>query len=286
MLLLLGWHAAHSGPHPHPNIRSMMRRTVQEEGLRGLYRGVAPTLLGILPYSGIKFYVYQSLKQAYRTHMINAAALAEILSTADVQQPVQQNGEQPEQQPGTVGKVEAAASSRLPVWLMLVFGGVSGLVAQTITYPLDVVRRQMQVQGMAQLHAAEIGPPPCSSGSRDSLRANNKSGGVDYAAHARGYASTCTTAETSSRVICNSSTGSSSIQQDRAYGAVSGRQPAQQHLARLTMLQTAKDIVAVGGWMGFVRGLSINYLKVVPSTAVGFTIYDAMKSYLDVASNL
>ena len=37
-------------------------------------------------------------------------------------------------------------SQRLPVWLMLSFGGLAGVAAQTMTYPLDVVRRQMQVR--------------------------------------------------------------------------------------------------------------------------------------------
>jgi hypothetical protein len=31
---------------------------------------------------------------------------------------------------------------------------------------------------------------------------------------------------------------------------------------------------------GMFRGLSINYLKVVPSTAIGFTVYDYLKAYL------
>ena len=40
---------------------------------------------------------------------------------------------------------------KLPVPVMLLFGACSGLVAQTATYPFDVVRRQMQVQGISTL---------------------------------------------------------------------------------------------------------------------------------------
>eukprot|EP00951_Prasinocladus_malaysianus_P032106 scaffold310891_cov35-Prasinocladus_malaysianus.AAC.1 len=39
---------------------------VSREGVAGLYKGIGPTLCGILPYAGIKFYVYQKLKEKYR----------------------------------------------------------------------------------------------------------------------------------------------------------------------------------------------------------------------------
>ena len=41
-------------------IRSMLRTTFQREGFRGLYHGIGPTLVGIVPYAGLKFYVYQA----------------------------------------------------------------------------------------------------------------------------------------------------------------------------------------------------------------------------------
>ena len=45
----------------------MLQMVLRTEGVLGLYRGISPTILGILPYAGLKFYVYQSLKQVGRT---------------------------------------------------------------------------------------------------------------------------------------------------------------------------------------------------------------------------
>ena len=53
-------------------------RVAAAPGLLGLYRGVGPTLAGILPYAGLKFYVYQGLKQAYgRSRVAESAPLEE-----------------------------------------------------------------------------------------------------------------------------------------------------------------------------------------------------------------
>ena len=46
------------------------------------------------------------------------------------------------------------------------------------------------------------------------------------------------------------------------------------------------SIVRQQGARALFAGLSINYLKVVPSTAIGFTVYDAAKHYLDLPQNL
>ncbi len=37
--------------------------TYREEGLRALYRGFTPALVGILPYSGIAFFTFETLKE-------------------------------------------------------------------------------------------------------------------------------------------------------------------------------------------------------------------------------
>ncbi|MBA0835792.1 hypothetical protein Goarm_008051, partial [Gossypium armourianum] len=50
-------------PQPAYNgIRDVLTSVYREGGIRGLYRGVGPTLAGILPYAGLKFYIYEVLK--------------------------------------------------------------------------------------------------------------------------------------------------------------------------------------------------------------------------------
>jgi solute carrier family 25 (mitochondrial carrier protein), member 16 len=84
---------SHGQPHKL-NIRGVLRQTLRTEGVMGLYSGIGPTVVGILPYAGLKFYVYQSLKQQYRA---------------------------------ATGRDE---EHRLPVPLMLTFGAISGLIGQ------------------------------------------------------------------------------------------------------------------------------------------------------------
>ena len=62
--LSTGLPSATSRPSPS-SIMGMLRMVLHTEGVVGLYRGISPTILGILPYAGLKFYVYQSLKQVH-----------------------------------------------------------------------------------------------------------------------------------------------------------------------------------------------------------------------------
>ncbi|KAG0251982.1 hypothetical protein BG011_007283 [Mortierella polycephala] len=80
----------------------------KERGIIGLYRGLGPTLTGVAPYVALNFQSYEVL----RAHFTPAG--------------------------------ETSPS----VGMKLVCGAVAGSFAQTVTYPLDVLRRRMQVTGM------------------------------------------------------------------------------------------------------------------------------------------
>ena len=85
------------------------REIVRKEGMCALYKGIAPTLVSGAPYAGLQMSSYALLKE---------------------RAPVD-----PE-----TGKTEL-------VWA-LPAGALSGIIAQTLTYPGDTVRRCMQINGL------------------------------------------------------------------------------------------------------------------------------------------
>ncbi|XBI76277.1 hypothetical protein VPH35_069536 [Triticum aestivum] len=150
----------------YKGILDCLKTVYRQNGLKGLYRGMAPSLYGIFPYSGLKFYFYEKMK------------------------------------------TRVPEEHRKDIIPKLACGSVAGLLGQTITYPLDVVRRQMQVQALSS---------------------------------------------------------SNLVKGKETFGSLA-------------------MIVKQQGWKQLFSGLSINYLKVVPSAALGFTVYDSMRDLLNVPS--
>lgn len=99
------------------NVFYIFRMAYNEGGFLSLYRGITPTLLGILPYAGIAF-------------TINDKANHQIFSLTG-------------HEPSTLQK--------------LACGAFAGLAAQSATYPLDVVRRRMQTAGLVTAGASVEG---------------------------------------------------------------------------------------------------------------------------------
>ena len=93
----------------------------EEGGVKGLYRGYVATVLGMIPYAGAAFYSYEVLKSLMIDRFSHIA---------------------------TKLSLDGSGVVVLTVPATLVCGGLAGAVAQTVSYPLDVVRRTMQVHGM------------------------------------------------------------------------------------------------------------------------------------------
>lgn len=117
-----------SGPAAVQNVATTAASTVNavapRSGLVNFYRGFSPTLLGMLPYAGMSFLTHDTVGDILRH-----PSIAQWTTLP-----------KPEKSPS--GKAAPLRS-----WAELLAGGVAGLVSQTCSYPLEVIRRRMQVGG-------------------------------------------------------------------------------------------------------------------------------------------
>ena len=84
-------------------------RIWHEETPRAFYKGFVATMLGVIPYAGVSFCTYETLKHWHKDH-----------TQRSVPNPLER----------------------------LLFGAVAGLLGQSASYPLDIVRRRMQTSGL------------------------------------------------------------------------------------------------------------------------------------------
>jgi len=146
---------------------SSTKRALERFPILKFYRGFTVTVIGMVPYAGVSFLSWGFLRSTFL--------------------PASKSGHRP------------------PTPLAdLAIGAVSGAVAQTASYPFEVIRRRMQVGGVTR--------------------------------------------------------------PDQWY----------------TWRETIQAIWRSSGWRGFYVGLTLGYVKVVPMTAVSFTVWQGCKRLLDV----
>ncbi|TPX34524.1 hypothetical protein SmJEL517_g02906 [Synchytrium microbalum] len=108
-------------------------------GVSNFYRGFFPTVYGMIPYAGVSFLTYESLKTWCMDSVIGPWAVI--------------NWDEFNNQPKENTNGAEYVKPQLRVWAYLSSGALSGMVAQASSYPLEVIRRNMQVDGVR--HTAE-----------------------------------------------------------------------------------------------------------------------------------
>lgn len=117
----------------------------KKEGFFAFYRGWLPSVIGVIPYAGLNFGVYETAKVA----LVNYHGFENEMD---------------------LGVVE-----------MLGCGALAGACGQTMAYPFDVARRRLQVsgwQGAAPLHGDAVGQAVAYKGMIDCFRRTVKEEGV------------------------------------------------------------------------------------------------------------
>ncbi|KAI1450263.1 mitochondrial carrier protein LEU5 [Annulohypoxylon stygium] len=104
-------------------------------GLINFYRGFSTTMLGMVPYAGVSFLTHDTAGDFFRSPSLRKYTTLPKPANAPADKP-----------------------APLQAWAELIAGGVSGVVSQTVAYPLEVIRRRMQVSGaVGDGHRLRIG---------------------------------------------------------------------------------------------------------------------------------
>jgi solute carrier family 25 folate transporter 32 len=103
-----------------------LRRIAREEGLTALYRGLTPSLLGLV-HVAVQFPLYEALKRNWSIH-----------------------GSRPnEHGPRPLALSEA----RPPVWRIMLASSLSKIVASAVAYPHEVIRSRLQMISIVPVNA-------------------------------------------------------------------------------------------------------------------------------------
>lgn len=98
-------------------------------GLANFYRGFTPTLWGMLPYAGTSFLTHDAAGDFMRQPALAKYTLLPMSERSQKQLA-------PNKPPPLIW------------WAELITGALAGFVSQTASYPLEVIRRRMQVGGV------------------------------------------------------------------------------------------------------------------------------------------
>ena len=114
----------------------------QEGGIKALYRGFTPTLIGMIPYAGLSFYCFESLKFLCMKHLPDWTCKSCSNNSGNYSYSLYLAYSFIFILFNFLIKLGGLVLT-LPAKLLV--GGLSGAIAQSFAYPFDVIRRRMQL---------------------------------------------------------------------------------------------------------------------------------------------
>ncbi|CAI5935818.1 unnamed protein product [Closterium sp. NIES-65] len=165
--------ASQGEPKVYAGMRAACMGIVRERGVRGLFAGLPPTMVEIIPYAGLQFGLYDAFKRHLahynwsrskarhdrpvslaHSHLPSTAPSTAPLSPPLSPSPSSSPSLSPAAAPPAVASaVERAArpavsSGQLSAWQQFMCGLAAGTLAKVACHPLDVVKKRFQVEGL------------------------------------------------------------------------------------------------------------------------------------------
>lgn len=103
------------------------------KGITNFYRGFTPTIVGMIPYAGVSFWAHDLFHDIFRSQYLAPYAVMDFIEPDELAPP---------------SSTDRSRRKPLTVWAQLTAGGLAGMCSQTASYPLEVIRRRIQVSGV------------------------------------------------------------------------------------------------------------------------------------------
>ena len=141
------------GMKKYGGVAACIRTLYTREGIGAFYRGFLPAIIAMTPNGAVYYTVYDRLK---------ARRIKQIEAEREVEETKGKKGSG-KQTKGPGGQTntnkDASGTPRVEQHYMMLFGAIAGATAEFSTYPFEVVRRRMQLQGgtssMSQVFGSE-----------------------------------------------------------------------------------------------------------------------------------
>ena len=251
------------------SVWSALRHIVRNEGFRSLWKGNGVTIIHRIPYSATNFWTYEKINEWWKERI-------------------------PSQGPLAFGDVSRR----------LVAGGTAGMVACTMSYPLDLVRTRLAAQ-RSHVYYRGITHALSSIVKEEGFRGLYRGLGATLMQVAPSLAINYAAYETTRSVwLAAKNERAPSVGMSLACGSIAGlisstatfpldlvrRRLQLQGYTRSSKVYGSyvgafSDIIRSEGWKGLYSGILPEYYKVIPGVSIAFCTYEIMKRSLHVQIN-
>lgn len=245
-------HPTPTHPYYYTSVGNGISSIIKNEGFRGLYKGLGPSLLGV-SHVMVQFPLYEFLKKVGMEYEEKRRLLP--LSPIPNSSSSSNNN-----------------NRHIPTHIVLISTTLSKMIASFMTYPHEVIRTRLQTTTFRKESKKKGGINSTSTSGSSPSRSIPSS-------------TTSPTLQQSQQVRTVSTSTSNPPQPSASIPSPQQQQQQilqQQHSKYRGIFQTATLILKEEGLRGWYKGFATNLFRTIPSSLITFWTYEVLREYLRI----